>query len=330
MKPGQLYFKFPNKSGYICIPLSAYGEDDALIDILVALFPNANHDCFFKTSSNKMVTRLGDLPFSNNNFVQVIPRVRAGKGGFGTLMKNQALQKRRFTDTYAAKDLSGRKMRDVKNEIKLKKWILRKTENRSKIENDPARNKPVSSDKLQHAKSIQTLTESKKFVKSLSSWNNILQESIAQGLKAAHKLQADRATSDDSNHIDDNPEKLPNILSNIASKRKLVSASESNITGSFHSNSNTSNTKALSQNNDDLGMNTSSLVKPNSTIDLNSITSLEELKAFDSEDIKNYLKSIGVKCGGTPDERVKRLWDIKCNPALLLDKKYLAPKTSNN
>lgn len=330
MKPGQLYFKFANKPGYTCIPLAAFGEEDQLIDILTALFPNANRDCLFRASSNKIVSRLHELPYSNNNFVQVIPRVRAGKGGFGTLMKNQAMQKRRFTDTFAAKDLNGRRMRDVKNEIKLKKWILRRTENRSKLENDPVSNKAVSADKLQHARIIQTLTESKQFVKNVSKWNAVLQQSIVQGLEAVRKSRSENPSPDEISCLDDNPEKLANILANIASKRTHITAPRIGITNQLVPKGNDLTPTALVPNKDKPANDVSSSANANPSIDLTLIDTIKDLNAFDPETIKNYLKSIGVKCGGTPEERVKRLWDIKCNPALLLDKKFLASKATAN
>jgi hypothetical protein len=326
MKPGQLYFKFPNKTGYICVPLSAHESDEALIDVLTATMPGVTRDCFFRCSSNKIVERLGDLPHANNNFVQVIPRVRAGKGGFGTLMKNQAMQMRRFTDTYAAKDLNGRKMRDVKNEIKLKKWILRRTENRSKAEQEQTRASGATSDRLRTNKPVQVLTESKKFVKNVSTWNNAIQESIVQGLKSAHRLQSQPSTSDDSGQPQENSNKLESVLSNLVAKHKITSPPETTT----HSNSNTSDNQISSQDKTERENNQTPTAKADSTIDLSAISSIDELKAFDPEVIKNYLKSIGVKCGGTADERVKRLWDIKCDPALLFDKRYLAPKPTNN
>ena len=59
-------------------------------------------------------------------FVQVVARssIRGGKGGFGTLLKGQSRQAgaKMTTDFGACRDLQGRRLRHVNDEIKLRKW----------------------------------------------------------------------------------------------------------------------------------------------------------------------------------------------------------------
>ena len=45
------------------------------------------------------------------------------------------------------------------------------------------------------------------------------------------------------------------------------------------------------------------------------------------EHIKNELKRLGLKCGGTLKDRAHRLWDIKLDPRKLFDPKFLAKKS---
>ena len=56
--------------------------------------------------------------------VRVISSLRGGKGGFGTLLKGQSKQAgaKRTTDFGACRDLQGRRLRHVNDEIKLRKW----------------------------------------------------------------------------------------------------------------------------------------------------------------------------------------------------------------
>jgi hypothetical protein len=56
--------------------------------------------------------------------VNVISSIRGGKGGFGTLLKGQSKQAgaKRTTDFGACRDLQGRRLRHVNDEIKLRKW----------------------------------------------------------------------------------------------------------------------------------------------------------------------------------------------------------------
>lgn len=61
------------------------------------------------------------LPFVT---IRVCSGIRGGKGGFGTLLKGQARQAgaKLTTDFGACRDLQGRRLRHVNDEIKLRKW----------------------------------------------------------------------------------------------------------------------------------------------------------------------------------------------------------------
>ena len=56
--------------------------------------------------------------------VRVISCLKGGKGGFGTLLKGQSRQAgaKTTTDFGACRDLQGRRLRHVNDEIKLRKW----------------------------------------------------------------------------------------------------------------------------------------------------------------------------------------------------------------
>lgn len=62
-----------------------------------------------------------EFPFCS---VRVTSSIRGGKGGFGTLLKGQSKQAgaKRTTDFGACRDLQGRRLRHVNDEIKLRKW----------------------------------------------------------------------------------------------------------------------------------------------------------------------------------------------------------------
>jgi len=47
------------------------------------------------------------------------------------------------------------------------------------------------------------------------------------------------------------------------------------------------------------------------TFDLNKCSSIDELKQMEPDRLKNILLSMGVKCGGTPDDRANRLFSLK-------------------
>jgi len=72
--------------------------------------------------------------------VQVCSSIRGGKGGFGTLLKGQSRQAgaKMTTDFGACRDLQGRRLRHVNDEIKLRKWRERQRKEAAgeKVEND--------------------------------------------------------------------------------------------------------------------------------------------------------------------------------------------------
>eukprot|EP00934_Nitzschia_sp_Nitz4_P000676 Nitzschia sp. Nitz4//scaffold140_size61219//16450//18078//NITZ4_006435-RA/size61219-processed-gene-0.44-mRNA-1//1//CDS//3329536212//676//frame0 len=78
-----------------------------------------------------------DLPFVS---VRVKSGIRGGKGGFGTLLKGQARQAgaKLTTDFGACRDLQGRRLRHVNDEIKLRKWrdMQRREQSGEKVPDD--------------------------------------------------------------------------------------------------------------------------------------------------------------------------------------------------
>ncbi|ESP02293.1 hypothetical protein LOTGIDRAFT_138717, partial [Lottia gigantea] len=58
----------------------------------------------------------------------VIPRLVGGKGGFGSMLRAIGAQIEKTTSREACRDLSGRRMRDVNNEKKLKEWLGKQSE----------------------------------------------------------------------------------------------------------------------------------------------------------------------------------------------------------
>jgi hypothetical protein len=72
------------------------------------------------------VLKTCDTPTTNTFFLSAFTHlpIRGGKGGFGTLLKGQSKQAgaRQTTDFGACRDLNGRRLRHINDEIKLQKW----------------------------------------------------------------------------------------------------------------------------------------------------------------------------------------------------------------
>jgi hypothetical protein len=89
----------------------------------------ANHedipiDSFFMQLQGKVVNDANILVLENSMNVRVSLRLLGGKGGFGAMLKSMAKRSgaKKTTDFGACRDLSGRRLRHVNDEILLKKW----------------------------------------------------------------------------------------------------------------------------------------------------------------------------------------------------------------
>jgi hypothetical protein len=78
----------------------------------------------FRTGWPASRMQIIDAPHYPFASVTVISCLKGGKGGFGTLLKGQSKQAgaKRTTDFGACRDLQGRRLRHVNDEIKLRKW----------------------------------------------------------------------------------------------------------------------------------------------------------------------------------------------------------------
>ncbi|XP_074657004.1 splicing regulator SDE2-like [Tubulanus polymorphus] len=81
---------------------------------------------FYITCNGKIIDVDADL--KSNGIYHVIPRLPGGKGGFGSMLRAIGAQIEKTTSREACRDLSGRRMRDVNNEKKLKEWISKKAD----------------------------------------------------------------------------------------------------------------------------------------------------------------------------------------------------------
>lgn len=83
------------------------------------------------TSDNFYIAQNGkrleiQTTLEENGFYTVIGRLNGGKGGFGSLLRSIGAQIEKTTNKEACRDLSGRRMRDIKNEQRFVKKGLAK------------------------------------------------------------------------------------------------------------------------------------------------------------------------------------------------------------
>ncbi|KAL3285735.1 hypothetical protein HHI36_000262 [Cryptolaemus montrouzieri] len=81
---------------------------------------------FYLEQNGKRI--FGQTLLENGNDVKVILRLLGGKGGFGSMLRAIGAQIEKTTNREACRDLSGRRLRDINEEQRLKNWIATQAE----------------------------------------------------------------------------------------------------------------------------------------------------------------------------------------------------------
>ena len=80
----------------------------------------------------------------HDGYISIIPRLFGGKGGFGSMLRAIGAQIEKTTNREACRDLSGRRLRDINEEKRLKAWI----EKQGKREEEAAERKKKKLERL--------------------------------------------------------------------------------------------------------------------------------------------------------------------------------------
>jgi len=263
----------------------------------------------------------------DGDVVHVHCTLNGGKGGFGSMLRAIGAQIEKTTNKEACRDLSGRRLRDINEEQRLKKWIAKQAE-REKEREERKRLR------------IQRLQEQPKHNfhdpehdKVISSLGSKIDEALAEGLKRAEtgestskrKIVGEPATapakklkgwaddededlddlsSSDSEKEDDDSSSAPSTLAVTPDESSCGDNSrdvDSSNSSSLPSCSKTSKTK-IPEN--------KKITEP-CHLDLAPFNSVEDLRELGLDRLKAALMDRGLKCGGTLQERAERLFKEK-------------------
>ncbi|KPJ03016.1 UPF0667 protein C1orf55-like [Papilio xuthus] len=78
-------------------------------------------DDLYVTVNGRIVSN--ELKLDKENVVRVHTRLVGGKGGFGSMLRAIGAQIEKTTNREACRDLSGRRLRDINEEKRLRKWL---------------------------------------------------------------------------------------------------------------------------------------------------------------------------------------------------------------
>lgn len=115
----------------------------------------------------------------DGDVLHIIPRLKGGKGGFGSMLRAIGAQIEKTTNREACRDLSGRRLRDINEEQRLKNWISQQADR----EREAAERKKKKLERLCQEPKHEFKDD--KYDESRSSMPEKMSTSIEQGLKAS-------------------------------------------------------------------------------------------------------------------------------------------------
>lgn len=148
---------------------------------------------------------LQSVSLQNNSHVDILIPLAGGKGGFGSLLRAIGAQIEKTTNRDACRDLSGRRLRDIKREEELKKLYAlrdklqeeRKRKKQEKLEKLKKRTSEIAND----SKSLQELVQmfdDHEYNKRRLALGDIINAAVEKGI-----INSKKRRLEDSEHTND-------------------------------------------------------------------------------------------------------------------------------
>ncbi|VEN42221.1 unnamed protein product [Callosobruchus maculatus] len=137
---------------------------------------NLNGNEYYLISNGNLVK---DDSFVNNGIVHIVPRVFGGKGGFGSMLRAIGAQIEKTTNREACRDLSGRRLRDINEEQRLKNWINQQAEREKEAKERKKKKLERLCEKPKHE------FKDEEYDKERSELPEIVEDALLQGLQAS-------------------------------------------------------------------------------------------------------------------------------------------------
>ncbi|KAJ1519549.1 hypothetical protein ONE63_004828 [Megalurothrips usitatus] len=154
-------------------------EGAVTLDSLHALVQNVltvqKDDVYFIHNGKKIT----DNTPVYDGVVRAVPRLLGGKGGFGSMLRAIGAQIEKTTNREACRDLSGRRLRDINEEQRLKNWISKKADR----EREALERKQKKLDKLRSEPKIEF--KDKKYEEERSKLTEVVYDAVEKGFQAS-------------------------------------------------------------------------------------------------------------------------------------------------
>ncbi|VUZ44034.1 unnamed protein product [Hymenolepis diminuta] len=303
---------------------------------------NENFDCYF-TVNGQLIRSCEDLDnFDDPICIKIHPRLRGGKGGFGSMLRAIGNQIEKTNNNDMCRDLSGRRIRDVNAEAKLKEWYANASEReRAKLdrflEKQKRRREALAKGPLHdHKFNDPEFSRRKEHISAelQEAVEDLLRKIVADSgpaepPKKRRKLwietidgydlsSSDGADSDsDISSPDLDPE--PSTSKSTQDNRPVGTIRIADVSKPKSDKIEKSNPTCSKNGSVDVQEPTSPKVDEHQTPNfvsitdkiLNGVSSPSELESYGLESLKQALSSKGLKCGGTLSERASRLFSVR-------------------
>ncbi|XP_011504367.1 PREDICTED: protein SDE2 homolog [Ceratosolen solmsi marchali] len=174
-------------------------DSNKIMRKLIETFGIASNYYFLK--NNGRLVELDDIIYNGDILLQ--PRLCGGKGGFGSMLRAIGAQIEKTTNREACRDLSGRRLRDINEEKRLKAWI----EKQSKRNEEAAERKKRKLEKL--CAEPKHEFKDKSYYQQRSDLTERVEDAVEVGFAASSSSGIKRSTNEDSK-------------SNLKKKRKTI------------------------------------------------------------------------------------------------------------
>lgn len=139
------------------------------------VLPVTKDDIYFTYNGKKLLVD----DHISDGVVRVVPRLLGGKGGFGSMLRAIGAQIEKTTNREACRDLSGRRLRDINEEKRLKSWISKKADR----EREALERKQKKLEKLRSEPKIEF--KDKKYEEERTKLTEVVHDAVEKGFQAS-------------------------------------------------------------------------------------------------------------------------------------------------
>lgn len=140
---------------------------------------------------------------NENDVIQFTPLVVGGKGGFGSLLRSFGKQITKSTNKEACRDLTGRRIRHVNNEKRLKDFLSKQSELAKKKEEDKKNKMDRKKKKREKLESTHHLFVDPKYDEQKQKITEELEQAMSSAISSKKSNNSEKSSSENESNSND-------------------------------------------------------------------------------------------------------------------------------